>query len=109
MEKQKSRVKIADGERSLIILLVDDEGRRSPIYTAASRAGHRPVVATGVDTAVVVLGGLRPDVVIVRAGSPERDRQVVARLSQVTPDIPIRVVDPDGNGFTFEDSTVPLN
>jgi AmiR/NasT family two-component response regulator len=96
--------------RSLVILLVDSDGRSSPIYAAALRAGHRPVVAMGIDTATVVLGGLRPDVVIVRSTSPERDRVAVVRLAEVAVDVPIRVVDPDGGSILkFEDSAVPLN
>jgi DNA-binding NtrC family response regulator len=82
--------------RSLIIVLVDPEGQRSPIYAAARRAGHRPVVVTGVDTAIVVLGSLVADVVVVRSLSAERDRAVVERLSASAPEVPIRLLTADG-------------
>jgi DNA-binding NtrC family response regulator len=82
--------------RSLIIVLVDAEGQRSPIYAAARRAGHRPVVVTGVDTAVAILGSLVADAVIVRSTSPERDRATVARLSANAPEVPVRLLTADG-------------
>ncbi len=98
-------------DRSLVILLVDPAGQRSPLYEAATRAGHRPVVTTGLDTACVVLGtGLEPDVVVVRSISQTRDREIVSRLAACAPAVPIRLLDADGVlGEALEDTAVPLN
>ncbi len=82
--------------RSLVIVLVDPDGQRSPIYAAARRAGHRPVVVTGVDTAVVILGSLVADVVVIRSTTAERDRFAVARISAGAPEVPIRLLSADG-------------
>jgi hypothetical protein len=79
--------------RSLVILLLDADGKASLIAGAARRAGHRPVIATGLDTALVVLGSLLPDVVVVRSRSDEEDRIAEARLKAASPDVPIRFVE----------------
>jgi two-component system nitrogen regulation response regulator GlnG len=79
--------------RSLVILLVDPDGQRSLIAAAVRRQGHRVVIATGVDTAQIVLGSLLPDVAVVRAQSPERDRDTVARLETIAPEVPVRVLE----------------
>lgn len=80
-------------ERSLVILLLDRDGQRSPIATAVRANGHRLVVATGLDTAEVVLGSLVPDVVIVRSTSAEQDRQTMSRLTQIAPEVPVRMLE----------------
>ncbi len=99
----------ADG-RSLIILLLDPDGQRSPIYGAARRAGHRPVVATGIDTATIVLGSLVPDVVVVRSTTPDRDREWIARLAACAVDVPIRLVSTDGAlADALRGADAPLN
>ena len=96
--------------RSLIIVLVDPEGQRSPIYAAARRAGHRPVVVTGVDTALVILGSLVADVVVVRSLSGERDRAAVARITASAPEVPIRLLAADGAlAEALEDAQPVLN
>jgi len=77
---------------SIVVLLLDRDGQGSPIGEAVGRAGHRVVTATGVATAEIVLGSLLPDVVLVRATSPEIDRAVAARLEAIAPDIPVRVI-----------------
>jgi len=82
--------------RSLIIVLIDPEGQRSPIYVAARRAGHRPVVVTGVDTAIVILGSLVADVVVIRSLSAERDRSAASRIAAAAPEMPIRLLAADG-------------
>lgn len=97
-------------DRSLTLLLLDPEGPRSPIYAAARRAGHRPVVATGLDTAVMVLGGLVPDVVVVRSTTMERDREAIARLGACAPEVPLRLLSPEGTlTEALEAAAVPLN
>jgi len=80
-------------ERSLVILLLDRDGQRSPIATAVRHQGHRLVIATGIETAQVVLGSLMPDVVVVRSVSPEQDRQTLARLENIAPEVPVRVIE----------------
>jgi hypothetical protein len=94
----------------LVILLVDPEGQGSPIAVAALRAGHRLVVATGLDTAVAVLTSFAPDVVVVRQSTPEHDRRAVARLSECAPEAPIRLVDAAGAlEGALGGASVPLN
>jgi hypothetical protein len=83
----------ARGERALVILLLDPEGQESAIALAARRLGHRVVTATGTETALVVLGSLVPDVVVVRAVAAERDREAAARLSSAAPEVAVRIVD----------------
>jgi hypothetical protein len=80
-------------ERSLVILLLDRDGQRSPIAAAVRHQGHRLVIATGLDTAQVVLGSLMPDVMVVRSVSPEHDRQMLARLESIAPDVPVRILE----------------
>jgi len=96
--------------RSLIILLLDAEGQRSPIYAAARRAGHRPVVATGIDTALVVLGSLVPEVVVVRSTVPDRDRRAYEQLCSCAPGVPIRLISPErALSEALAGTDVPLN
>jgi hypothetical protein len=97
-------------DRSLIILLLDAEGSKSPIYAAARRAGHSSVLATGIDTAILVLGTMVPDVMVVRSTTMERDRDAIARLAACAPDVPIRLLSPDRTlTDALEDAAVPLN
>jgi hypothetical protein len=82
-------------DKSLVVLLLDRDGSASPLAHALRRGGHRLVTTTGLDTAVVVLGSLLPDVVVVRAGSREEDADhaVRARLASVSPSVPIRFIE----------------
>jgi asparagine synthase (glutamine-hydrolysing) len=78
---------------SLVILLLDPDEERSPLSAAARRAGHRLVVAGSVEAAELVLASLMPDVILVRAQSPESDRVALARLEHIAPEVPVRVLD----------------
>jgi Uma2 family endonuclease len=101
---------MVDRDRSLIILLLDAEGQGSAIYAAARRAGHHPVLATGIDTAVLVLGTMVPDVIVVRSTSAQGDRDAIARFAAVAPDVPIRLLSPEGTLDSALDAPgVPLN
>jgi hypothetical protein len=78
---------------ALMVLLLDADGQRSALAEAIRAAGHRCVIATGIDTALVVLGSLLPDMVLVRAQSPALDRKVAARLTAEAPQVPTRFVE----------------
>lgn len=80
-------------DRVLIVALLDPDGQRSAIARAARRLGHRVVTATGVETALIVLGSLVPDLVIVRSVSPDWDREALARIAAAAPELPVRLVD----------------
>jgi response regulator RpfG family c-di-GMP phosphodiesterase len=80
-------------ERSLVVLLLDGDGQRSSLAQAVRSAGHRVVTAQGIDTALVVLAGLVPDLILVRRVSPESDRQVAARIHHAAPGIATRFVE----------------
>src|SRR5262249_39389520 len=82
-------------ERTLVIVVLDPEGQQSAIALSARRHGHRVVTATGMETALLVLGSLVPDVVIVRSSAAERE--AVARLSAAAPRVAIRVVDAEAS------------
>src|SRR5436305_784559 len=82
--------------QSLVILLLDPDGQRSPIGAVVRNAGHRLVIATGIETAEIVLGTLVPDVIMVRSVSQERDRAALARLEAFAPEVPVRVIDAPG-------------
>jgi hypothetical protein len=97
-------------ERSLVILLLDPAGPGSAIAMAARRLGHRVVTATGIETALVVLGSLVPDVVVVVAQSPERDRETLKRIIGTTHEVSVRVVDaPDRLAAALLESPHLLN
>jgi DNA-binding response OmpR family regulator len=82
-----------DRDQALVILVIDEGGAASTTAEAVRAAGHHVLTATGIDTAMVVLGSLLPDLVLVRSGSPERNRQVAVRLRQGAPQVPVRFLD----------------
>src|SRR5262249_39360343 len=91
-------------ERSLVILLLDPEGQHTAIASAAPRRGHRVVPA------LIVLGSLVPDVVVVASQTADRDRQALARLQTTAPEVSVRVVDkPDGLATALVESPLLLN
>jgi DNA-binding NtrC family response regulator len=95
--------------RSLVILLLDPDGQRSPLGSAVRRAGHRLVIATGIETAEIVLGTLTPDVVMVRALTPDRDRANLARLERMAPEVPVRIIDAPGAVDEAYDAAAAVN
>lgn len=78
---------------SLLIVLLDPAGQQSAVAAAARRLGHEVVIATGIDTALVLLGTMRPDAIVVCASTSPHDREVVAQLAHTCPDIPVRIID----------------
>ena len=66
-----------------------------------------PVFASMRHRALVVLGTLVPDLVIVRSSTTQRDRDTITRLAKSAPEIPIRLIDaPAALEATLEETPV---
>ncbi len=91
-------------QRSLVVLLLDPDGQSSQIAEAVRRAGHRLVIATGMDTAEIVLASLMPDVVVVRSMSGDHDRMALARLERMAPEVPVRIITDSGLAASVDDA-----
>jgi hypothetical protein len=89
-------------DRSLVVLLLDGDGQRSALADAVRRAGHRVVTAQGLETALVVLSGLVPDLILVRRVSPEADRQAASRIHRAAPGIDTRFVETNSIAAALE-------
>ena len=81
-----------DDDGSMVVLVLDPDGQRSAVAAAVRRAGHRVVTATGLESAMIVLSGLTPDLVLVRSVGPTEDHRAITRLTNVARAIPIRAV-----------------
>jgi hypothetical protein len=86
-------------DRSLVVLLLDATGQSSTLADAVRAAGHRVITATGLDTAVVVLHSLEPDLIIARSEGEAKDQRTAARFQEASPAIPVRFVQAPGDGL----------
>jgi CheY-like chemotaxis protein len=90
----------------MVVLVLDSDGTRSAIAEAVRRLGHRVVTTTGLETAVMVLGSLVPDLVLVRSIDEATDTRAVARLTNASPATPVRAVT---SSLTLQDLSQPAN
>lgn len=102
----------APASESLVVLVVDEAGAGSPLADACRRAGHHVMTATGVDTAIAVVGGLTPDLVLIRSVDNDlADRNALTTIQSHHPEVPIRVVSTPAMfaGMDAADSLSTLN
>jgi hypothetical protein len=92
-------------EDSLVILVIDPDGAGSRIAEIARAKGHSVMTAMGIETAIVVIGGLTPDLVLVRSASPIENVQTLAALAAACPSVPTRIVKETGE--SVEDTASP--
>jgi hypothetical protein len=83
-------------DQSLVVLVIDPDGPGSRIAEIARNSGHSVMTAMGIDTAIVVMSGLTPDLVLVRSTSAASDVQTLAVLAAACPTVPVRVVTESG-------------
>jgi hypothetical protein len=95
-------------ETGLTVLILDVDGPDSRLAQVLRETGHRVVTAMGLETALVVLGGLTPDLILVRSSDPAADEQALARLQQAAPDVPARLAD-GATPFAHPTDGVPMN
>ncbi len=78
-------------ETALTVLILDTDGPDSALARVLRAAGHRVVTAMGLETALVVLAGLLPDLILIRAIDPASDEAALTRIQQAAPDVPVRL------------------
>ncbi len=98
-----------DETASLVVLVVDADGAGSPLADACRTAGHHVMTATGIETALCVIGGVMPDMVLVRARDAAEDRDALAKLQASYPEVPSRLVEVPARFAYAADSPSQLN